>query len=75
MTLDGYKLSIDEIVGVARGEDKIELSFTKDSYERMIATRDMKNGLIDSGVPIYGVTSGFGDSNTRQISKQKTVQL
>lgn len=75
ITLDGYRLSIEEIISVARAQEVVALSFAEDSYTRMIASHDMKNGLIESGIPIYGVTSGFGDSNTRQISKQKSVQL
>ncbi|MFE3028302.1 HAL/PAL/TAL family ammonia-lyase [Nocardia tengchongensis] len=75
ITLDGHALTIEDIVTASRSPEGIAFTFSSESYARMRASHDMRRDLIESGIPIYGVTSGFGDSNTRQISKQKSVQL
>jgi histidine ammonia-lyase/phenylalanine ammonia-lyase len=35
----------------------------------------VKHDLIAAGLPIYGVTAGFGDSNTRQVHADKAAAL
>ncbi len=41
----------------------------------MAASRAVRQRVVESGQPVYGVTTGFGDSNIRQISAAKTAQL
>ena len=41
----------------------------------MEATRALKHDLIAREIPIYGVTTGFGDSAHRQIAPEKAAQL
>jgi histidine ammonia-lyase/phenylalanine ammonia-lyase len=40
--------------------------------DRSVALRDE---MVATGIPIYGVTTGFGDSNTAQVSAAKTATL
>ena len=39
------------------------------------ASRELKRNLIPQEIPIYGVTTGLGDSAHRQISPGKTAEL
>ena len=39
------------------------------------ASKQLKDELIAKEIPIYGVTTGFGDSAHRQISPGKTARL
>lgn len=73
--LDGYQLTLDDIVGVARHRAARSVAISEESRQRIERSNALKNDLIDNGVPIYGVTSGFGDSNTRQVSKRKSHLL
>ena len=42
---------------------------------RMAASVTLRDELIATGMPIYGVTTGFGDSNTGHISAAKAAAL
>jgi len=41
----------------------------------MDASRELKQRLLAEEIPIYGVTTGFGDSAYRQISPAKAGRL
>ncbi|MBO0801454.1 MAG: aromatic amino acid lyase [Nocardiopsaceae bacterium] len=74
-TVDGYQLSIQDIAYTARSPQHVVVELSSDSRERMDASRALKQRLIDTGQPIYGVTTGFGDSCIRQIAPAKTSDL
>lgn len=73
--LDGHQLTLPQAVSVARHHDRPTVSLAADAVDRMRASTTAKRSLIEANVPIYGVTSGFGDSNTRQVSSAKTAAL
>jgi len=74
LTLDGVSLSPRELAAAARsGAADVRLS--EAAEERMRAALPLKWSLIEQGVPIYGVTTGFGDSCIRQISAEKAHDL
>ncbi|MDT8913874.1 aromatic amino acid ammonia-lyase [Amycolatopsis sp. PS_44_ISF1] len=73
--LDGRTLTLGDIVALARTPELRTVVLGEDATERIGASNSLKHRLIDSGTPIYGVTSGFGDSNRRQVSKRKTSDL
>lgn len=75
LDLDGGSLEIEDVVMLARGGRDAELTLSAEVVEKIEATRRLKQELIDSEVPIYGVTTGFGDSANRQISASKTARL
>ena len=70
LELDGRSLRIEDVVAFARGDAKCALS--AEAVEKIEATRALKRNLIEREVPIYGVTTGFGDSAHRQISALKS---
>src|ERR1700761_258574 len=73
LDLDGASLTIADALDVARGTRTVRLS--EHAAEAVEASRSLKRELIDREIPIYGVTTGFGDSAHRQISPAKTSQL
>jgi phenylalanine ammonia-lyase len=73
--LDGRTLTLEEIVDLARRPEPGQVILDDDAAGRISESNALKHRLIDSGTPIYGVTSGFGDSNRRQVSKRKTGDL
>lgn len=73
LELDGRSLTIEEVVAFTRGG--VECALSADAAEKIEATRTLKRDLIERETPIYGVTTGFGDSAHRQISPSKTARL
>src|ERR1700744_1435060 len=73
LALDGASLSIDDALSVSRRDRTVRLS--EHAAEAVRASRTLKQELIDREIPIYGVTTGFGDSAHRQISPDKTGKL
>ena len=73
LDLDGTHLTIEDVVSLARHGGRCTLS--PEAARRVEATRALKNDLIAREIPIYGVTTGFGDSAHRQISPGKANQL
>ncbi len=71
--LDGRSLTIDEAVRFARGGGRAVLS--PEAARRVEQTRALKQDLIAREIPIYGVTTGFGDSAHRQIAPEKAARL
>jgi phenylalanine ammonia-lyase len=71
--LDGRSLTIEEAVRFARGGGRAVLS--AEAARRVEATRALKQDLIAREIPIYGVTTGFGDSAHRQIAPEKAARL
>src|ERR671932_27116 len=75
LELDGRSLKIEDVVAFARRSGDAECALSAESVERIGATRKLKQDLIAREIPIYGVTTGFGDSANRQISASRTVRL
>jgi phenylalanine ammonia-lyase len=73
LELDGRTLTIRDGLDVARGARV--LSLAEDACEAIRASRELKQSLIDEEIPIYGVTTGLGDSAHRQVSAVKTARL
>ncbi|MFI6346381.1 histidine ammonia-lyase [Streptomyces sp. NPDC050560] len=75
LLIDGHTLALADIVTVARRPGELGLGLAEDAARRMRLSDELKTKLIETGIPIYGVTSGFGDSNTRQIGPGKVESL
>ncbi|WP_143527261.1 aromatic amino acid ammonia-lyase [Rubrobacter xylanophilus] len=74
LELDGRSLGLEDVVTVARGGSG-ECVLSGGAIRGVEETNGLKRELISSGRPIYGVTTGFGDSAHRQISAGKTAEL
>ncbi|MFD7132055.1 histidine ammonia-lyase [Streptomyces sp. NPDC059894] len=74
MKIDGRSLTLDDVRAVARNQD-VTVECAAEATQAMRASHALKLRLIATGDPIYGVTTGFGDSATRQISADKAAAL
>src|SRR6201996_9587700 len=74
LALDGSSLTTRAVAAAARaGSPDVQLSDT--ARTQMEAALPLKWSLIEQGIPIYGVTTGFGDSCIRQIGADKAHEL
>jgi histidine ammonia-lyase len=65
VTLDGTTLTIDDVIRVARGLEEVHLDDAV--LERLDACRHGIDALVDSDLPVYGVSTGFGSLATTYI--------
>lgn len=77
---DVIRLGVDELtVGrikrYARRRGAASVELPPEARARVNQSNALKHELIRTKQPIYGVTTGFGDSATRQISPEKAVSL
>ncbi|MEU9129829.1 aromatic amino acid ammonia-lyase [Kitasatospora sp. NPDC048540] len=72
--IDGRTLTIEDVVHAMRNPGT-DFRVAQEAARAMAASRELKHELIADRKPIYGVTTGFGDSVTRQISPEKAVEL
>lgn len=71
--LDGYSLTIEDVVNVARNGAKAEIS--DEAIERVKESRKVVDGIVESGKVVYGVNTGFGSLMRESISKEDSAQL
>jgi len=75
VVVDGAHLTLDDVAAVARRRAPVVLSDDAALREAIEASRALKSDLIEQGTPVYGVTTGFGDSVHRQIAAGKASEL
>ncbi|MFJ9752916.1 HAL/PAL/TAL family ammonia-lyase [Streptomyces chartreusis] len=75
VVVDGANLGIDDIVAVARKGADVELSGERELRDTLVSGRRHLRGAIDRGAPLYGITTGFGDSAHRRIPTDAARQL
>src|SRR3989442_5465277 len=70
--LVGERLSIQDVVAVARGEP-VELSPA--AAERMRAARDVVDAKVAAGATVYGVTTGLGSLANVRLQPEEVRRL
>jgi histidine ammonia-lyase/phenylalanine ammonia-lyase len=75
VVIDGRGLTIDDVASVARTPDVVAVAADPATRGRIEHSRALMAELIGRGVPVYGVTTGFGDSVRRQIGADRAPQL
>jgi histidine ammonia-lyase len=73
LTLSGQKLSLEEIVGVARGLEQVTLS--GEARERAVESRRLVEQITESGRVVYGVNTGFGKLSDIRIDASELREL
>jgi histidine ammonia-lyase len=73
--LDGYNLTLDDISIVASKKCDWKADISEDAIQRMKSSVWTKDNFIARRVPLYGVTTGFGDSADRWLGREKTLEL
>jgi Aromatic amino acid lyase/Lrp/AsnC ligand binding domain len=71
LELTGSDLSLADVLEVARRRTRICLD--TGARQAVDSSRELKRAMIASEMPIYGVTTGFGDSAHRQISPARVI--
>jgi len=71
----GHDLAISDLVSVARDSTPVLLGEDPGLRQQLEESRALKEWLIAQGQPIYGVTTGFGDSANRQVGGAKAKDL
>ena len=73
LLIDGHRLTVSDIVAVARRPGSLRLALGDEATRRMRQSDELKTKIMEAGIPVYGVTSGFGDSSTRRIALPMVV--
>lgn len=66
-------VTFDDVIAVARHGAQVQLS--QSAVDAMDATRKFIEGYATGGVPVYGVSTGFGALANRHIDVEDRVQL
>jgi phenylalanine ammonia-lyase len=75
IALDGHHLTLADVEAVARRRERVELSHDPRVRERIARCVRFKDEVIESGIPVYGVTTGVGDSVHVQIAHDRAKAL
>ena len=73
ITLSTSGVTFDDVIAVARFGAHVQLSHS--AIDAMNATRSFIDSYAAGGVPVYGVSTGFGALANRHIDVQDRVQL
>ncbi|MDR7317681.1 histidine ammonia-lyase [Brevibacillus nitrificans] len=73
MKMDGNHLRIEDVVAIARGGARIEL--TKEALENVRRSRSMVDRMVEEQRVIYGITTGFGKFSDVMISGEDVSKL
>lgn len=71
--MDGNHLQIEDVVAIARGGARIEL--TKEAIENVRRSRSMVDRMVEEQRVIYGITTGFGKFSDVMISGEDVSKL
>ncbi|MET8542011.1 aromatic amino acid ammonia-lyase [Kitasatospora sp. NPDC004799] len=76
LALTGHDLTLTDIVSVARARPGAARPvLAPAAAERMAASVALKEDWLARGIPLYGITTGFGDSVAHQISADRAAAL
>lgn len=73
VVLDGETLSLDRLVDVARHNAQVTIA--ESARSRVIQCREVIERLLSEGVPVYGVTTGFGALQDRAVQPDQLEAL
>ncbi len=75
LNLDGNQLRPSDLWTVAFRREAVEFSVTGPAREKIAQSHSSLMNLLEAKVPVYGVTTGFGDSGSRAISFHQSEEL
>ncbi len=75
MIIDGVNLRLSALLDWSFQRERGQVEVPPEAFERVGRTHQALLGLLESKIPIYGVTTGFGDSGYRTISFHQSEQL
>lgn len=71
--LDGHSLSLQDFLEVSRDGARVEIAPA--AIERVIRSRSIVEGHLDSGQPMYGINTGFGKFENVSIPEDQLNAL
>ena len=75
VTVGNGSLTVDEVVNVARKSSQVYLTNRAEISQRVKASCDYIMDAVESGKPIYGVTTAFGGMANTVISPEDATAL
>jgi phenylalanine ammonia-lyase len=75
LVVGNHKLSIDEVASVALYGAQVRITDSDDVLRRVQASCDYIGNAVETGQPVYGVTSGFGGMGHIAISPEYATLL
>ncbi|MCX8131706.1 MAG: aromatic amino acid ammonia-lyase [Clostridia bacterium] len=73
--IDGSSLTIEDVYQVSVNNLEVALSDDDGFRRKLSESREFLEDYIKRGYPVYGVTTGFGDSCHNQINHKKSEKL
>jgi len=73
--VNGNDLTIEDVCDVAYKNEEVALPENTEFWETLEKSRKFLEDYVKTGVPVYGVTTDFGDSCDNQISIDKAGEL
>jgi len=73
VNIDGSNLTIEDVVNVSRFYETVKIS--EEQLSKVMKNRKKLEDLIDSGIIMYGVNTGFGDLLNVKIERKSAVEL
>ena len=73
IVLDGETLSVQDVVQAARNYVKVSLS--EDGRKKIRSSRAIVEKVLDSELPVYGISTGFGEFSKIFISRHEREKL
>ena len=73
IVISGEKLTIEEVVAVARGGAKVRIA--EQAQKKVVACREYVDKKLAEGAVVYGLTTGFGKFSDTLISAEDTRAL
>lgn len=73
--LDGESLTLEAVEAVARHGATVQLLPDPHVRDHIQASCDLNEKMLKAGLPVYGVTTGFGDSVNRQVGLDKAYRV
>lgn len=61
-------LGLEELTGIALGQARVAISGSRAFAERLERSRAMLQRALETGVPVYGVTTGYGKSCGKRMA-------
>ena len=71
--ITGHDLTVDQIIAVCR--EKAEVVLSDESREKILASRQVVDELVDEKKVVYGITTGFGKFSDVVISQDELKLL
>lgn len=75
VVIDGTSVTLEDVEAVARHGARVKLTTDAAILDRIRESDALNDRLMAEGAPIYGVTTGFGDSVDRHIGLDRLEAL